>query len=338
MSKGSLARLEEVVQGAIAHELGESQEDVESLDELGIAPARTRIISGVTVVSNAARDADIDENAGKLIDRLLRYLADRGLVTKKLKRVGIEPIAVLPIKTWNCVCDSMHLYRCTPRGDLVRFTAPQAIDQEAQRLATEEYTRELADVSKWHILVAILFVLFAIASIVFCFVYSGWWFFGIVAGVIAAFVAAGSGTEPESIYSRKQSHIRALVKDYEQKGTLIEALWPGFHEPNEGTDVKISLPVPSPEMQDELIAAQRARLPLRIAAPSRAFSFKQSVGDLLVGKGSETWLPPSKSNASPLDPIAYVIEGTAVAIVAQYGDFPLDPDVIKQVVNSEHLV
>lgn len=38
------------------------------------------------------------------------------------------------------------------------------------------------------------------------------------------------------------------------------------------------------------------------------------------------------------DPIVYVEHGSAIAIVAQYGDFPIEQQVIEKVMNSIHLV
>lgn len=337
MSRSNLALLDRAVQGAVALELGDGDHDKTALAELGVVPQRTRTVAGLKVVSNAARDAEVDPNSAKMTDKLLRYRADRELVIGKLKRVGVEPIAVLPLTAWERICDSTGLYRFKPNGDQVRVSASNLFKQ------AEDYARaKAADhhgkfiLAAWGVWVAAEVVLFALGW------FAAWQFFipfglGIFpVGLFMTIMFDGPmDKKPRDI---EAARIRELVAEHEKNGTLIKELWPDLKEPAKGENIRIALPEPPADVQERLIAAERARLPLNIAVVGDAIAFKEPVADVLVGIRGKYWDEVERLEALNRDPIAYVIEGTAVAIIDQYGEFPIEKEVMNKVINSEHLV
>lgn len=340
MSRSNLALLDRAVQGAVAFELGDGAHDKTALAELGVVPQRTRTIAGLKVVSNAARDAEVDSNAAKMTDKLLRYRADRELVIGKLKRVGVEPIAVLPLTAWERICDSTGLYRFMPKGDQVRFSASNLLKQ------AEDYARAKAD--EWHrrhrvftlCAFGVWIVAIALCTFMGYSVHGGWYipagcFFFCGLSILASPEGGLMDSRPRDI---EAARIRELVAEHEKNGTLFKELWPDLKEPENGENIRIALPEPPTDVQERLIAAERARLPLNIAVVGDAIAFKEPVADVLVGIRGKYWDEVERLEALNRDPIAYVIEGTAVAIIDQYGEFPIEKDVINKVINSEHLV
>lgn len=338
MSRSNLALLDRAVQGAVALELGDGDHDKSALAELGVVPQRTRTVAGLKVVSNAARDAEVDPNSAKMTDKLLRYRADRELVIGKLKRVGVEPIAVLPLTAWERICDSTGLYRFKPNGDQVRVSASNLFKQ------AEKYARAKASERHDGFMIACLatwFVLTVGCGLLGYNVHPGWYFpmaaigfFGFLI-LIAGIVDGPMNSRPRDI---EAARIRELVAEHEKNGTLIKELWPDLKEPAKGENIRIALPEPPADVQERLIAAERARLPLNIAVVGDAIAFKELVADVLVGIRGKYWDEVERLEALNRDPIAYVIEGTAVAIIDQYGEFPIEKEVINKVINSEHLV
>jgi len=338
MSKSSLALLDRAVQGAVAHELGDGNFDTAALAELGIAPERRRTVAGMRVISNAARDAEVSADAAKMTDKLLRYRADRALVIDKLKRVDVKPVAVLPLTAWNRICDSTGLYRFLPQGDSVRMDAAVLLKRAADDV-NKTWRKQHDDfmLKAWGVYIGVETLLFLLGYFV------GWGFYipagvGIFPGALFMGLSSSEGPIAPIPKEMEAKRIRELVAEHEKNGTLLKELWPDLREPEKGSNIRIALPEPPAEVQERLIAAERARLPLNIAVVGDAIMFKEPIADVLVGIRTKHWEEVERQEALRLDPIAYVVEGSAVAIIDQYGKFPIEQAVMNQVINSEHLV
>ena len=333
-----LKTLDRAVQASVALELGE-EHDERIFAELGIAPKRTRLIAGVEVVSNASRDARVHEESAKMVERLLRYSADRQLVVSKLKRVGVEPIAVLPVTAWEYICNKFGLYRFAPDGDVV-LCDDRIIKEENKRVQNALSLKVFGIVPG----LIMSFMIGPIIMIVGQATPSDLLLVQIgkiieVSGVLLFF---GSVILTKSVtMSRKTiESIRKKVVEHEENSTLVKELWPEFVEPNEGVVIHIAFPEPPAKVQERLVAVERTRLPLHFAVVPEAIMFKESVADAFINAGNRTWTKVKVNGQIQLnrDPIAYVVEGTAVAIIDQYGQFPIEIEVMREVINSDHLV
>lgn len=339
MATSNLVLLDRAVQGAVALELGDGDHDKVALAELGVVPKRTRNVAGLKIVSNAARDAAVDPKAATMIDKLLRYRADHDLVIDKLKRVGIEPLAVLPSAAWEKILDGAGLYRFKPDGDKVRVSAAHLLkraSEYAEACATEKHF--IHSLVAWGVYLAVEVALFGLGK-------SGWgglfyFLFGIGIFPLGLLLAVATGNKPADSRPQKieAARIRELVDQHEKEGTLVKELWPDLKEPSEGAVIRIALPEPPLEVQERLVIAERARLPLNVAVVGDAIMFKEPVADVLVGVRQKYWEEVDRLVTLNRNPIAYVIEGTAVAIIDQYGDFPIEKEVMSEVINLEHLV
>lgn len=356
MSQSNLALLDRVVEGAVAYELGDGTHDEAALKKLGIAPKRSHTVAGLKVITNATRDVETSPAATKLLDDLMSYRANRTLVTDKLARVGVTPLAVLPVKAWERICDAKGLYRFCPRGDKVRISG-KGIIERAKRLSRrdgelpEEGERLLHQRNNSLAFCATSFLMVVLSLIVAIVTHGedgGELFMHFpVVFFACAVVAFGRALHKESSKDRvrrkhqehrEAEHIRTLVSKYRKNGTLMKRLWPDYKEPakkDAQADIRILLPEPPKAVQDKLAGAARARLPLHVAAVPEAIGFKENPANALIGVRRKYWKEMERLAAR--DPIVYTIEGNAVAIIDQYGDFPIEQEVINEVVNSEYL-
>jgi hypothetical protein len=93
------------------------------------------------------------------------------------------------------------------------------------------------------------------------------------------------------------------------------------------------MPVPPPDVADRLLKAKG--LDLKVATVAEAISFKETPSELYrrapaISEVVERWLRD--------DPIIYFEQGTAAAIIGQFGDFPIEHDIVARVLADENLL
>ena len=331
MDTVNLTLLARAVDAAIAVELGEPIDNAQ-LTELGVASRRTRQVAGSTVVSNAARDTRVDATAAHATDQMLRYRADRHLLLSKLQRANVAPDAIMPLAVLDAVCDKTHQLRCVPRGDIVRFAATDIL-KDAATLAWTDAKGETGDAKfrAWLILVSVVIV----TGLLGHFVHVGGY---IAMGLIGFFGLFGVGAiETTKNKNVEAKYVRERVEECEKKGTLVRQLWPNLREPDKGIDIRIDFTAPPTDIQQRLVALEHTHLPIHVAIGKDVIVFKESVADVLTGVWTATPTAVDRSLTPVRMPFAYVVEGLAAAIV-QYGPFPVDPEVIDEIVNTMPLV
>lgn len=335
MDTGTLALLAQGVDGAIAIELGDADIDTETLAGLKIASRRTRQIAGSTVISRAGRDAEMHTEAAQMENRLLQYRAShRPLLAEKIRRAGLESDAVieLPLTVLDEVCDRLKLYRFAPRGDTVHMSATGILSAASDR-AQKDAVGEAGEAwwSGFLITVSIVIVSALIAHFTHPLVYT----IPVIAGLFGLAASSDAGV-PRKKTSAETMYIRSEVVRHEQEGDLVSALWPDMREPQKGMDVRVEFGTPTSETQAMLVALERTRLPIHIAVPADGIRFKESVADALVGIRANVSDVAKSPTGSTCAPIAYVIEGSAVAIIP-FGAFPIPSEVIDKIVNTMSL-
>lgn len=96
------------------------------------------------------------------------------------------------------------------------------------------------------------------------------------------------------------------------------------------------MPVPPDDVAQVLLKAQN--FPLQVATVADAIGFKESMGQLLKAEQAKIEEEIRYREWLRNDPIVYTEEGSATAIIAQFGDFPIEKDVVDFVVASDHLI
>lgn len=335
MGQAKLKELDEIVDTAVSYELGDA--DASALERVGISPRRTRTVAGLTIVARSVRDASADPVYAAQLDGLRLYRLQRQYLLEKCKRIGIEPLAVLPAKTWDAVAKRYELYRFTPTGNqvLASFNVlHHMIDEEVRRLASEEVPR-MRKRSWLHAGAAAALT----ASGAALGNYLGYLTPLAYAWLILPIVMKGIGacyiSEYRNSRDAKNKHGAAAAKNVVASvladGGMHKLLWPHGTEEEKGELVEIQLPNPPAEVQEQVARLEQAHMKIGVAADKAAIGIS---GDALSKALYGSWvaqLPQLK------DPIVFVQEGNAVAIIAQYGDFEVERAAIQEIVSVEHL-
>ncbi|MBI4088872.1 hypothetical protein HY415_02145 [Candidatus Kaiserbacteria bacterium] len=347
--KSNLATLDQVVNTAVAYELGEPVKDETALAD--IAPERHRYVAGLRVVSNAARDAAISDDAARLFRGLNQFRIDAKTLKDRLARAGVTPIALLPLAAWERLCDRAKLYRFRPdQGGQVRIST-KAFNDARQAVTAKLKTPRI----RFAFLAVPVMIGLAVLS----------YNHGVPLGASVGFVGIiGSGFATlftalvlDSLRDSEQkaplvgSILRSKIDAAKKDGSICALLWPNCCEPGDensqswvrrvygielvSASVRITLPEPPDDVQKTLIAAERGGATLRLAVVGDAISLREDPFDALMAYQKRQL--EEEAHIRALDPIVYTVEGAAVAVIAQYGDFPIEQEVVNEVVNSVYL-
>lgn len=107
---------------------------------------------------------------------------------------------------------------------------------------------------------------------------------------------------------------------------------------NNGAEASLVLPVPPQDVVDVLLKLNRAGVPMKTAAVPEAISFKESVAELRKHEMARREEEARRLEALRHDPIIYTEHGSVAAIVAQFGDFPIEQEVIDAVVKADDFI
>jgi hypothetical protein len=291
-----------------------------------VAKQSERTAYGFTIPDSLTRELALaDKRPGRLT--LLNGYRDNALtLRKKLEGVGVTPLAVITTTAWNALVDKAGLFILVPdrygcvfiSHDLVRKLRGNANIRSHGWLALFPPAIILAIIGQffeWSFEPAMLWTCAAAGLAT------------LVAGVVAI-------TEVES--KRSKARYRRAVVNY-----LATHDWPqvlrdllrgnGYG----GQPVHITLPDPPIDVADILCRLPRTELTVHIAAEAGAISLKHGLKDVF-DEAYDGLL--AHEEALRKDPIIYVQQGMAVAIVAQFGDFPIERALIDDVLASEHLL
>jgi hypothetical protein len=339
MNTNGLAILDEAIKATVAIELGEEVDD-NVLQELGIRSERKRTVAGLTVVTKAFRDAPFDTKSNTRLDLLRQYRADNYFLKQKLDACGITAKASLPATAWFNLCNETKLFRFTPNADGAVRILGENIFSGAKLLTKNEMDAIEKKQNRigWYGIITSLIIFAAIITI-------GWHpvLLSIVTAVVCFFVTGGIfGSLGIDQSATEAKYLRTLVDQYTEEGTLFEIIWPGYCEPSASTNrdfdilLKISLPTPPDDVQETLLKAERGGLELKLAVVGEAIALRENVADVLLKRQRQ--IQEEIERSAKLDPIVYIRHNTAIAIIDQYGDFPIEKAVMLKVINSEHLV
>lgn len=126
-------------------------------------------------------------------------------------------------------------------------------------------------------------------------------------------------------------------------GDWLKALMPDGRSLSSGVSATLILPDPPADVADTLVKAQS--LKLTVAAVSEAISFAEKPSELLKAANSDPrdiWAREQGyedyQDWVKRDPIVFTEHGTATAIIAQFGDFPIEQEVVDAAVKADTLL
>lgn len=93
--------------------------------------------------------------------------------------------------------------------------------------------------------------------------------------------------------------------------------------------------MPTPPADVALTLARVSSMQLHVVAEAEAIAFRQSMSQMRAHQRAEE---ERRATALAADPIVYVEHGSASAIVAQFGDFPIEKALMDAVIASDDLI
>lgn len=344
-----LKYLNDRVESAVAEE--ERGEIITVSALAGIGDTTPTHLCGFEMPAEMVRtDALIRDRKGRL-ERITAYRNDAAHARTALGSIGVTSLAVITEKAFDELVRRMGLFTLYPseRGSVVvnnshivamrnpgagLHAALMALSLAAGVLAVMGYAHLGFDVFQGPLQ-------FAGAAGSFAVTFGALAFIGIA---IEDHVRRRGFKKRATSYLRATSWEQMLVDlSHERKRSFYRPSWDGYDDTP--TIRQIILPPAPPEVIDVVCRISRARalekhdsekFRLQIAAEADAIAFKGGVRGLFDIDAIEAQI--ERERQIKADPILYVVIGSAVAIVGQYGDLPAERAVIDGIVNSEHLL
>lgn len=341
--RANLAYIHETVNAAL-----DEQEREQKLPlSVGKAPQRSglKIIAGLEVYDASEVLAQQDLQFTQRRYWVKQYRKHRNELSEKLCNIRVSPLAILPKAAWGRICTLSGLYRMSPdsygRVDVDVTEQMHSIDHRAT------------------ILNPLVWAVVAIAYVVMG-VYIGHSIIGDVFGKVI--FAMGFLFTVVSPIAMVLAHDVVVRRAYRwSRAVLVRLLCaccnfnireriiqnPALLHGKKRTtgQATLVLPAPPPEVAEILLRAYAHLDGLKVAAVGEAIAFLESPGQIL--RNTALRLEAERAEQRRIeqelierlnDPIVYYEYESAVAIIAQFGDFPIEKEVIDKVVSSEHLI
>lgn len=247
-----------------------------------------------------------------------------------LKEAGIQPLAILPRQWWHDIVEATGLLDLAPTW------------HSTIRMDVRPHTRTVLRLAEWALIGFFLaswaaasawlmsfgngannIITLTLTSALVGFAVTFIWSMLLVgtlrlAGIRIEGVLARWVISPLYILFKGEER---LVREMVKSESHFRERW-----------IPIALPTPPKDVCDILIKAEKLNHPLRVAAEYQAVSFAVPVSRLITMDLEEEIKERAIQREISADPIVYIENSNAVAIIAQFGDFPIEKEIVDQVV------
>lgn len=270
-------------------------------ERAAIREGANRRVAGFKVFDEDKERADLDAAIAKKRASIDAFLADRDAVKATLAKAGVSPLAILPSKAWQDICDKTGLFRMAPDAQgrvgivndaFVDFPkveesrGPKPKFWEGNRAHAAVDPLEATAKADWPAMLKRLFG-------------------GMVAPVYR---------EP----SREEA-----IRD----SMLSRSYLPTF--------ATLLLPQPPDDVVATLIKVDAASIPMKVAAVADAIGFRETMTELRDRVNKHIDDEDARIAQLLYEPFIYTEHGNATAIIAQFGEFPIEKEVVDMVVASD---
>lgn len=312
--------------------------------------ARAKIIAGLEVDDIAAGEREVEAGRRDRLRDVRDYEDCCEVLGEKLEKAGVSPLAFLPKAAWNRICSDAGLYQLEPDsngkipGNMKRLYESYVLQWEEKRSILE---------NGWF---SVLFFLCALVLVTGLCVITGWgwmhgWVLGLILGVISGFIAVAIGekvgkTRAKANQFRSMSEQKQIFDQLPHRDKVASFFGIGEIPSEDKMLIGITLAQPPIDVADVLLITTQS-FTLKVAVAPEAIGFKRSFSQMFLDDHARRCKKdPGQSQDqravlpvhAGLGPIVYIEGGRAVAILAQFGEFPIEQSVIDQVVNGEHLL
>lgn len=296
------------------------------------------LVSGFVVKddSQAAAEQVIEDARLERRRKIDAFHVHRDQISQKATDLGVELLAILPTSVWDRICMRSKLYQLAPGADAKVWVDTSRIMKRFNRMGT------LLNVCLWLGFLALV-PLAAVwiggvtrtTDIVGVSLFST-----IITAVIGGFVC--SMVLDGKPYIRTHSQLVRLqmwLYRFKPHAMKLRDYFPGGVSPKySDTKATLVLPIPPKEVADKLLKVRS--LNLRVAAVGEAIGFMETPAQIMRDEHTHQIKLREELWAARLrpDPFIYHVHESAVAIIAQFGDFPIEKRVVDEIVHSEHLL
>jgi len=317
MTKTSLAEINEAFDKLNASQVEGKAISTRTLKN--VTDNATETIAGFKVVVEEKKTLLLNQH----IEKMKRYASERSDLIHQLEGIGVKTLASLPEQAWHTICQQSKLVRLHPTCGSVSFSVDRA----------REDIKRSADRYGWAMFWGSVFTPGAVLNLV---VSQGVHFSdrlfifampSVLAGIMLGMIEGNTDMFKKIAFRIKS---RGFEKKYEN---LLTYLRPGGrHGDNQ---VQVHLPNAPEDVQRILMKLHGSPLfntGIQVAAVPQAFGFTPNLRDQLLKHNKER---AQQEIDSRMDPIVYVTRNGVTAIVAQFGAFPIEREIINKLVKEE---
>lgn len=314
--KANLAFIDTVANAAISRETQTPTVSAAARDR--VAKAGMRIIAGLAVNDEMAVNSALDRALRERRDAADEYRHDRDRVIDKLGELGIKPLAVLPKTAWERICSASGLFRLSP-------------DRNGKVPISDSVVKKVEKLASHTGLVGVI-ILCMLGGVALGMLTPGGVPGGFVGAIALFFLAIVIFTMNNGALGNRFDEVVAkmyfgchAMKPWKRQLRDLLTDGPDLEE----SELRARVILPSPPAETAAVLLKARMLNLKVAAVADAIGFAEMPGSMFARE---------YNRRLKTDPIVYHEHGTAVAIIAQFGDFPIEERVVNEVVNSEHLI
>lgn len=267
--------------------------------------AATRRIAGFPVFDEIAERNALDKMIADRRAAVEAFATARDALGAKLSTAGVSALAIVPTDAWAALCVQAKLFRMSPdsQGQVrVSRTGLAA----ALKLPAEVPTPAVRGSEPKR----------------------KWW----EAAGIAELIAPAASAAPAW-----DSVLALLLPDFAEQPHTVD--WNQRMQGQAATWLRASVVLPEApaDVGATLLRAAGAGFALQVAAVAEAIRFRETLAQLQTQEVSLAADEARRAEALRADPIIYTEADGATAIVAQFGDFPIEQAVVDTVVAGEKL-
>ncbi|RYD51632.1 MAG: hypothetical protein EOP83_23300 [Verrucomicrobiaceae bacterium] len=240
---------------------------------------------------------------------------------------GVEPLAVMPKLWWDRLIEESGLWALAP-NDLGQINInPREVVEKADGpraffawiimvgviIGGTVWATTIPDYANWGMAPVLMFA---------------------AAVITGAFTALFSVTFEDTFKALKARWVSALyVAIHGNQKTMGRMITKDSYSAEK---IKIALPVP-PQDVAETLGKIAMMSNIKVAAEPGAVSFAKSAREVMRQYMADQWKQEKevRERMRALDPIIYVENGSAVALIAQFGDFPMEQALIDRVLATQ---
>jgi hypothetical protein len=255
------------------------------------------------------------------------FKQDADALRASLSSAGITPLAVIPTVWWDRIVTRSKLVDFEPSG---KGTVGVHLSEYATAIKRGWY-KTISFFATWFTLA------FAVSAILYHTAPINMYGVVLLPLIPTVLATAALANWWESAWAWIVSSVYTMTRGG-NKRLLVEILRKS-KDGYSARHVGVTLPRPPSNVMDILLKADRAQMRMRVAAVPEAVQLAQSPRQLIANEVRDQWSQEAlerreAARVRALDPIIYVMKGSAVAVIAQFGDFPIEQRIVEEVVQS----